>query len=443
MIDPRELEAEIPAEWFMFASSEDHQQSNEVYNVGNTMNLPDPNGREGGACTAAFLQACYRDDRDTLVDLSYVGVLRKMRDAMDELGFKDQNPQLSCSREIDVNKTMHVVPPGSVGNKRALLVGINYEGQKGALKACHNDVNNVKDFLVDLHGFQERDILCLMDDGNHKMPTKKNIETGFRLLTSRSKPGDVVFVMYSGHGGQQADEDGDEEDGFDETLIPVDFDKSGHIIDDDILKILVKPMRHDVHCTVIMDCCHSGTVLDLPYLCGPDHDSMQLETDYKVQPTYNTLIERIQHNDKTLVELALDNPEEWPAGEQYDELCGALGNNWTIEAMYLNNFLDAYNEEQKDQLFAAIGKMEELSEIHIDGVKGVSFQQLEPMVVSSRNLRVLKFAATQFNNNGQDYKQFVELLREHPKVKKYNFDRCFFADKKEQPPYVPKFHKHK
>ena len=90
MIDPRELELEIPAEWFMFASSEDHQTSNEVYNVGNTMNLPDPNGREGGACSAAFLQACYRDERDTETDLSYVGTLRKMREAMADLGFKDQ-----------------------------------------------------------------------------------------------------------------------------------------------------------------------------------------------------------------------------------------------------------------------------------------------------------------------------------------------------------------
>ena len=94
-----------------------------------------------------------------------------------------------------------------------------------------------------------------------------------------------------------------------------------------------------------------------------------------------------------------------------------------------------------DQLLAAIGKMEELSEIHIDGCKSISFQQLEPMVVAAKHLRVLKFAATQFNNNGQDYKQFVEVLREHPKVKKYNFDRCFFADKKEQPPYVPKLSK--
>ena len=97
-----------------------------------------------------------------------------------------------------MNKTMHIVPPGCVGNKRALLIGINYVGQKGALKACHNDVRNMRDFLRDVHGFQERDMLLLMDDGEHKMPTKKNIETGFRILTSRSKPGDVVFVMFSG-----------------------------------------------------------------------------------------------------------------------------------------------------------------------------------------------------------------------------------------------------
>ena len=186
---------------------------------------------------------------------------------------------------------------------------------------------------------------------------------------------------------------------------------------------------------------YSGTVLDLPYVCGPDHDAMELETDFKVHPHYNTLIERIQHNDKSLEELALDNPEDWPSGEKYDELCAALSNNWTIEVIYLNNFLDAYTSEEVDQLFAAIGKMDELSEIHIDGCKSISFQQLEPMVVAAKHLRVIKFAATQFNNNGQDYKQFVELLREHPKVKKYNFDRCFFADKKEQPPYVPKLGK--
>lgn len=58
---------------------------------------------------------------------------------------------------------------------------------------------------------------------------------------------------------------GDEEDGYDETLIPVDFKSSGQILDDDVFATLVKPMKRDVNVTVLMDCCHSGTALDLPY----------------------------------------------------------------------------------------------------------------------------------------------------------------------------------
>jgi Caspase domain len=45
---------------------------------------------------------------------------------------------------------------------------------------------------------------------------------------------------------------GDEDDGYDETLIPVDFKTAGQIVDDDILKILVQPMAEGVTCTVLM-----------------------------------------------------------------------------------------------------------------------------------------------------------------------------------------------
>jgi hypothetical protein len=37
---------------------------------------------------------------------------------------------------------------------------------------------------------------------------------------------------YSGHGGQAEDLDGDESDGFDETILPLDFKKAGEMIDD-------------------------------------------------------------------------------------------------------------------------------------------------------------------------------------------------------------------
>merc|ERR1712008_661201 len=68
-----------------------------------------------------------------------------------------------------------------------------------------------------------------------------------------------------GHGGKLRDDGNDEADGYDETLIPLDFNTAGQIRDDDLLKGLVKKFKSGVFVTSIMDCCHSGTVLDLPY----------------------------------------------------------------------------------------------------------------------------------------------------------------------------------
>jgi len=58
--------------------------------------------------------------------------------------------------------------------------------------------------------------------------------------------------------------------------------RRGQIRDDDLLKNLVLPMKKGVFVTSVMDCCHSGTVLDLPYNFKADgeHDSMEEELNY-------------------------------------------------------------------------------------------------------------------------------------------------------------------
>jgi hypothetical protein len=97
---------------------------------------------------------------------------------------------------VDVDKTMNIVPPTSTGTKRAVLIGINYSGQQGELRGCHNDLKNIKEYLIQSQGFKESDMLILMDDGRHHSPTKKNIEQAFIRITQYSKAGDVVFVHY-------------------------------------------------------------------------------------------------------------------------------------------------------------------------------------------------------------------------------------------------------
>ena len=194
-----QVETAIPALFYMFAGSEDRQQSADVSNVG-TFTLPDPAGKAGGACTSALLQVLYRDEDDEEIDLSWTETLDAMREKIQEIGLP-QVPQLSSSRLIDVNEPMRIVPDDfdeEVNTKRAMLIGINYVGEQGELTGCHNDTRNMKDFLIQVCGFQRENMLILMDDGKHHQPTKEMIMSGFHKLAEISEPGDVIFIQFSG-----------------------------------------------------------------------------------------------------------------------------------------------------------------------------------------------------------------------------------------------------
>ena len=61
---------------------------------------------------------------------------------------------------------------------------------------CHNDVHNIKKYLIKEQGFNEGEMLILMDDGVCHAPTRRNIEDAFRRICEYSKAGDVVFGAY-------------------------------------------------------------------------------------------------------------------------------------------------------------------------------------------------------------------------------------------------------
>ena len=63
----------------------------------------------------------------------------------------------------------------------------------------------------------------------------------FNTLLENINNGSVseVWIHYSGHGSHIKDMDGDEEDGFDEVLVPLDYDKNGVISDDFINKYFI------------------------------------------------------------------------------------------------------------------------------------------------------------------------------------------------------------
>ena len=67
------------------------------------------------------------------------------------------------------------------GNKKSLLIGINYFGQSGELRGCINDVNNVKKLIMSM-GFpgSAANMRVLTDDSRKSdlRPTRKNIIDG-------------------------------------------------------------------------------------------------------------------------------------------------------------------------------------------------------------------------------------------------------------------------
>jgi hypothetical protein len=169
------------------------------------------------------------------------------------------------------------------GNKKALFIGINYTGTQAELKGCINDVRNISELVCRRFGFQNCLYLTDEQQDPEKKPTYDNIIEGMKWLVQGAQPNDSLFFHYSGHGGTAKDSQNDEIDGFDETILPLDYAKNGQIIDDVIYEDLVQPLPKGCRLTAIFDSCHSGTVLDLPYTYQCDGNVEVIENDMRKQ----------------------------------------------------------------------------------------------------------------------------------------------------------------
>lgn len=86
------------------------------------------------------------------------------------------------------------------GRRKALLIGINYFGQRGQLRGCINDVKNMSTYLNEFFGYKREDMVTLTDDQQNPMsqPTKANILRAMHWLVKDARPNDSLFFHYSG-----------------------------------------------------------------------------------------------------------------------------------------------------------------------------------------------------------------------------------------------------
>jgi len=147
---------------------------------------------------------------------------------------------------------------------RALIIGIErymhhlVSGTVGA----EDDAFGVARLLQDRYGFSPDSIKVLINEN----ATSNAIILGLtKWVVEGSKPGDRVFIFFSGHGNQLPDDDGDESDGWDETICPYDanpFNEIGQIRDDTIELIINKLEGRRV--VLLFDSCHAAMVTDTP-----------------------------------------------------------------------------------------------------------------------------------------------------------------------------------
>ncbi|XP_059317976.1 metacaspase-1-like [Lycium ferocissimum] len=173
--------------------------------------------------------------------------------------------------------------PSAFGRKRALIIGITYKRTKNELKGCINDARCMKYLLVNRFKFPQESVLMLTEEERdpYRIPTKYNIRMAMHWLMQGVQAGDSLVFHYSGHGLQQRNYTGDEVDGYDETLCPSDFQTQGMIVDNELNATLVRPLPHGAKLHAIIDSCHSGTMLDLPYLCRMDRTGRYAWEDHR------------------------------------------------------------------------------------------------------------------------------------------------------------------
>ncbi|KAG8866634.1 Ca(2+)-dependent cysteine protease [Serendipita sp. 405] len=154
---------------------------------------------------------------------------------------------------------------------RAVLIGIHYLQHKDRsweeLTTPGKDVDNMHKFLV-AQGYTEFRILTDAKDNTKRddLPTDKAIRDGLHWLVDDARDGDRLFLHYSGHGNQIPTDSTSESDGHDEAIVPLRVDgDTVYLLDNDLHDILVRKLPTGCRLMAVFDCCHAGTMLDLPH----------------------------------------------------------------------------------------------------------------------------------------------------------------------------------
>jgi len=167
---------------------------------------------------------------------------------------------------------------------RAVLIGATYaHDPERYLRGPDWDVVRVRHALRTVFGVRDEHVTALTDGPAAAglcppvadVPRRAAILAACHEAVDACWPGDRLFFYFSGHGSRTRDRDGDEVDGWDDTIIPIDYaTPAGHeeLTDDVLYRLLVRDLRPGVTLFAVFDCCHSTCALGLSSVFPPSSD---------------------------------------------------------------------------------------------------------------------------------------------------------------------------
>lgn len=131
----------------------------------------------------------------------------------------------------------------------ALLVGVN-KYPDVPLRGCVADTAALYEWLARNRGLKPGATQILTDG----QATRANLLRRLDWLSKQQV--NVAVFAFSGHGTRIQDLDADEETGFDQAVVPVDYERSGLILDDD-LRLIYDSFPATTRLIIHLDSCHS------------------------------------------------------------------------------------------------------------------------------------------------------------------------------------------
>ena len=174
----------------------------------------------------------------------------------------------------------------------AVIVGIaDYDGTENDLPVSEKHMHMIFDALITKNNWDEDHIKNLINE-NAK---KQDILTALDWLITNADSDDIVLFSYQGHGSSIDDENGDEEDGKDEGIVP--WEGIEGFITDDVLDEKFDQIDADGMMLVFHSCLSGGLIDD------PDSFLEALELSDKFNKEFLTDIEG---NNRVIIMSSMD-----------------------------------------------------------------------------------------------------------------------------------------